>query len=837
MPDLSGQSVGRYHIIAPLGEGGMATVYKAFDTRLECDVAIKFIRKESILPNQWERMIVRFEREAKRMAKFLHPNIVKVMDFGEYQGSPYLVMPLLPGGTLKELLKARKKAPIPYTEAARILAPVARALEYAHEQETIHRDVKPANILLTDKGQPMLTDFGVAKILDLDMGQTLTGTGVGLGTPKYMAPEQWMNQISPQTDIYALGVVFYEMVTGRVPYDADTPAAVMLKQNTEPLPRSNQFAPDLPEWVENVIYKALARKPEDRYAHMGAFAEILEKMTQESVTMETVTMAPSGGEKGVYSDTFTIQEEAVSSIPSIPSPESESVSEPLSIPQNLPEQTAPSVITRSTGSQLPQLQVETTQPPVISVVPVVKSNKSVLRTVIWVLGGLLVIIVSLTLIANLLAKILTPPGKVIFVTQVPVQSAATTVKQIFPTLPPATLPQAAPILTVPAGNTSLTSKPIPVVCKDDANQKKCAVFKVGETIKIGFGGPMSGDFSAYGVDISNAGIIAVKDAGELEGHKFVLVIQDDYGSIEGGAAAANKMVSDPQVVAIAGHILSGATITAIPVYNKARLPMLSPSATRGDLTRGDQDVFNRIAFTDDMQGEYAARYLFNNLSVRQLAVMHDGDPYGKGVAQKVRDVFKSLGGKIVAESIIISGEKEYNAMLASISTMEPDAIFYGGYYTEAALIANQKANAGMEKVVLFSDDGTYSSDFLKLAGKNAEGVYAATLSPVDSDAKARFDLTYKSAYGQVAGELSAYTWSGYDVVSVLIEAIKKAAVKAEDGNLYIPREALIKAVRATKNYNGLSGKITCQSNGECNASGPTFVVVKNGKWEKAAPLP
>ena len=280
MPDLTGQSIGRYHIIAPLGEGGMATVYKGFDTRLECEVAIKFIRRGQIGSDHMQKMLMRFEREAKRMARFTHPNIVKVIDYGEYQGNPYLVMEYLPGGTLKDLLKVRHGKPLPYQEAARILAPVANALEYAHQQGTIHRDVKPANILITAGGAPMLADFGVAKILDIDIGQSLTSTGMGIGTPKYMAPEQWLNQISVQTDIYALGVVFYEMVTGRVPYNADTPAAVMLKQNSEPLPRPRQFAPDLPLEVEQVIYKALARKAEYRYADMGTLVGILEKLAQ-----------------------------------------------------------------------------------------------------------------------------------------------------------------------------------------------------------------------------------------------------------------------------------------------------------------------------------------------------------------------------------------------------------------------------------------------------------------------------------------------------------------------------------------------------------------------------
>ncbi len=165
---------------------------------------------------------------------------------------------------------------MPYEQAVRLLAPVARALEYAHEKNLIHRDIKPGNILLTDKGQPMVSDFGIAKILGLEGGNTLTGTNVAIGTPEYMAPEQWFNQISTQSDIYSLGVVFYELVTGSKPYTADTPAAVFLKQSNDPLPRPRSFVPGLPEEVEKVLYKALAKKPEERYASMGEFAAALE---------------------------------------------------------------------------------------------------------------------------------------------------------------------------------------------------------------------------------------------------------------------------------------------------------------------------------------------------------------------------------------------------------------------------------------------------------------------------------------------------------------------------------------------------------------------------------
>ena len=278
MTSLVGQDIGRYHVIEQLGQGGMATVYRAYDTRLEREVALKFIRREEIGPAYLDQLFKRFEREAKSLAQLSHPNIVKVYDYGDFEGVPYLVMEYLPGGTLKQ----RLGHPRPAAEAARLLAPIARALAFAHHENIIHRDVKPANILITRSGEPMLTDFGIAKILSGEGGVTLTGTGVGLGTPDYMAPEQWTNQVVPQTDIYALGIVFYEMVTGRRPFTADTPAAVLIKQMQDPLPRPQSFVPDLPDLAEQLLYKALAKDPHERYATMDLMAAALENLMRTS---------------------------------------------------------------------------------------------------------------------------------------------------------------------------------------------------------------------------------------------------------------------------------------------------------------------------------------------------------------------------------------------------------------------------------------------------------------------------------------------------------------------------------------------------------------------------
>ena len=287
MPNLTGQSIGRYHILEQLGEGGMATVYKAYDTRLERNVAFKVLRTDLFGQAILDQVLKRFEREAKSLAKLSHPNIVNILDYGEYEGNPYLVMEFLTGGTLKEKLGHA----IPWQETIQTLIPVARGLSYAHQHSVIHRDVKPANILMKEGNIPVLTDFGIAKLLEGTDGHTLTASGVGIGTPEYMAPEQGIgaSTIDTRADIYSLGVVLYEMITGRKPYIADTPMAVVIKQINDPLPRPTDFVPDLPEGVEHILFKALAKEPSDRYGDMDAFISAMEGILKNVQTAEITT--------------------------------------------------------------------------------------------------------------------------------------------------------------------------------------------------------------------------------------------------------------------------------------------------------------------------------------------------------------------------------------------------------------------------------------------------------------------------------------------------------------------------------------------------------------------
>ena len=272
-----GTDIGRYHILEQLGAGGMAVVYKAYDTRLENEVAVKFIRVGDITANALPRILKRFQIEAKKMAQLTHPNIIRVLDYGEFEGTPYLVMPYIPGGTLK----AFSKLPLPVSQAAGLLLPVAEALSYAHSKGLVHRDIKPSNILITESGKPMLSDFGVAKVLESDETLDLTTTGMGVGTPEYMAPEQAEGKpIDARADIYSLGIVLYELLTGRKPFTADTPMAVIVKQMHDPLPDPSVFVAGIPLEVQALLFKVLAKKPEDRCSEMSEFTLALKKLAE-----------------------------------------------------------------------------------------------------------------------------------------------------------------------------------------------------------------------------------------------------------------------------------------------------------------------------------------------------------------------------------------------------------------------------------------------------------------------------------------------------------------------------------------------------------------------------
>ncbi|BCX02574.1 MAG: hypothetical protein KatS3mg053_0512 [Candidatus Roseilinea sp.] len=261
------RNIGRYQIKAELNRGGMSVVYLAHDPNIGRDVAIKVLPRS--LPDQAAAR-KRFEREVHAVAMLDHPAIVPIYDFGEEDGQPYIVMRYMPGGSLADMLTYGR---LNLSDAARILERLARALDAAHEQNIIHRDLKPGNILFDSYGDAFLTDFGIVKMYETEANApTLTGSMV-LGTPAYMSPEQALGKpLDERSDVYSLGAVLYEMLTGVPPYKGPTSISVAMKHVMEPVPNPREYRPDLPEACIAVVEKAMAKEPSARFATAGEMA-------------------------------------------------------------------------------------------------------------------------------------------------------------------------------------------------------------------------------------------------------------------------------------------------------------------------------------------------------------------------------------------------------------------------------------------------------------------------------------------------------------------------------------------------------------------------------------
>ena len=267
MSVYEGMSLGAYRVVERIGRGGMATVYRAYHAGLDRYVAVK------VLPDFFAddpAYRERFQQEARSIARLKHPNILEVFDFGYDDGVAYLVMELVEGGTLAD----RIGRPMDLREVVRLLEQLAGALDHAHTNGVLHRDIKPSNILLHGDGTPVLADFGLARMAD--SLRRLTSSGTVMGTPEYMSPEQAADEpIGPASDIYSLAIVAYEMLTGRVPFGAATPAAVLLSHVTKPMPATRELRGELSAHVEEVLRRALAKRPRDRFPTAAAFVTAL----------------------------------------------------------------------------------------------------------------------------------------------------------------------------------------------------------------------------------------------------------------------------------------------------------------------------------------------------------------------------------------------------------------------------------------------------------------------------------------------------------------------------------------------------------------------------------
>lgn len=294
MTFIIGENVGPYKIMEEVGHGGMATVYKAHHASLDRYVAIKVM--DAAMSSEHD-FIERFRREARVIARLDNPHIVPVYDFDELNGQPYLVLKFIDGLTLGQRMKS---SPLSMLEVLELVTAVGSGLQYAHNQRILHRDIKPSNVLVAKEGSIYLTDFGLARMVEGN--SSLTGDTI-VGTPHYISPEQALNaeKLDERTDIYSFGVMIYEMVTGRVPFDADTAFSIIEDHIYTPPPPPSTIRPELSLEVEDVILKALAKKSTDRYENVSdmvkafkqAWIASSDSKTASSSTLDSIPEIPS----------------------------------------------------------------------------------------------------------------------------------------------------------------------------------------------------------------------------------------------------------------------------------------------------------------------------------------------------------------------------------------------------------------------------------------------------------------------------------------------------------------------------------------------------------------
>lgn len=272
-----GKTIGKYEVVDLIGQGGMATVYLGYQRDIDRQVAIKILPPH---PGMNAGFVERFQQEARTVARLQHPHILQLYDYGRENDVLYFITPYVKSGSLETWIKSRSMSP---KQIGKLVREIGSALDYAHRQGVVHRDLKPGNILIDSEGHTLLADFGIAKLVTSELN--LTGTGI-VGTPTYMAPEQVQGLTDPRSDIYALGIICFELLTGRAPYHGETPLQTMMKHMQSEIPSVLSIAPELPSALEPVMLRVMSKQPEDRYQTATEFADEFNRTIQGLSTGE-----------------------------------------------------------------------------------------------------------------------------------------------------------------------------------------------------------------------------------------------------------------------------------------------------------------------------------------------------------------------------------------------------------------------------------------------------------------------------------------------------------------------------------------------------------------------
>ncbi len=374
---------------------------------------------------------------------------------------------------------------------------------------------------------------------------------------------------------------------------------------------------------------------------------------------------------------------------------------------------------------------------------------------------------------------------------------------------------------------------IPVLGQDSSS----ITVKPDGKVVIGVAASLSGEgLTPLGQDIQRGAELAIEDRPTVKvGDKefaIELSAQDDLCSAEGGQAVANLFVADTSVVGVVGPMCSSACTAAAPILDQANYSSISPSCTAPNLTQQDFTSFNRAIVSDSFQGKVAAQYIYDVLKVKKIATLHDGSAYGEGLVAEVTKRLEELGGEVVAADAVNVGDTDFRSLLEDIAAKKPELIYFGGFSAEGARLAQQRADAGLKDVIFMGADGIKGGEFPTLAGPAAEGVYASSAIPSQSDKVDALLKRYKEKYG--FDPTGPFQVNSYDATNMFLDAIEAVGKLDDSGNLVIDRAALAEYIRSIKDFQGLTGTLNCDGTGECSAADIGIVQYQGDKIVQVA---
>ncbi|MFE2526611.1 ABC transporter substrate-binding protein [Streptomyces sp. NPDC059382] len=786
---------GRYQLLERIGQGGMGRVWRGVDQQLfGREVAVKEILFPPGLDEHDRATLVgRFTGEARAAVTLSHPGIITIHDVVEHDGAPVIVMEFIRGESLAAAI--RREGRLPVRRVAEIGSAMLDALTEAHRARIVHRDIKPDNVLLA-KDRVIVTDFGIAHLADATT--KLSHSGIVIGTPQYMPPEQLEGKRpTPANDLWSLGATLYHAVEGHPPFEAEglhaLAVAVFTRPHTAPV-HAGPLAPVL----EALLAKDPARRvgAEEAAALLASALESLPSRTASTAgSVGSATAAGSGPVPEAAAEgtpTPTAREADSAPVPPLPTP---TVKDSASAAGEAPAPDGEGVSGAVTlGGAAPDRPdgPPTVVPPTDDPVALggtadrrhgeeASARRRGLTRRSVVLGTALAAVVAGSALTWTLTRPDTPDG--------------------------------------------------------GPSDKGAAASSV--TVVIGVDAPLSGTMSSWGLGIRNSADLAAREAnrtGHVPGVKFEIKALDDGAGPANGARNATRFIADDAVLGVVGPLNSGVAQSMVDPLAQAHLVNVSPGNTNPALTLGPawakgtksrpHDTYFRTIATDVDQGPFAARYLHDAGKVK-LYVVDDNSAHGTSLVAGFGAEFTKLGGTVVGAEHVDPAESDFSGLAAKVRGSGADAVYFGGYHTTAAPLSHQLKQAGVN-LPLMGGDGIFDQQFIS-TNPMAEGDLTTNLGvPVeDLAAGAEFTERYREAgYPEAAGSYGPYA---YDAAWTVIEGVK-AVVAAHGGTL--PADARAKMPRAVAGlaFDGVTGRVAFDGFGDTVTRRLTVYAVKGGSW-------